>query len=266
VGAAPFYNTPGCGVTPALPETYSAQGGSPILFDTSGNRLATPVIRQKPNFVGPDGGNNTFLGFKIAAGRDTSTVVQCANNASYPNFFGTSAAAPHAAAIAALMLQANSSLTPAQIYGALQTSALPMGTTTPDFNSGYGFIQADAALATLPPAAPTVKLASTSVATGATTTLTWSSINTTNCTASGNWTGSQATNGSTTITAPATAGTAAYTLTCSNANGSAASTANLTVSAPSKGGGGGALDGFALLVLGSLGVGRLLVGRARLQQ
>ena len=114
-------------------------------------------LRQKPDFVGPDGGDDTFLGFEIANNttyNDTSTVAQCANNASFPNFFGTSAAAPHAAAIAALMLQYNSGLTPAQIYSALQTSALPMGTTTPDFNSGYGFIQADTALAKVPAGTP----------------------------------------------------------------------------------------------------------------
>jgi hypothetical protein len=260
VGAAAFYNTPGCGTTTAVLERYSSQGGSPILFDKSGNRLATPMVRQKPNFVGPDGGNNTFLGFQIPASQDTSTVAQCANNGSYPNFFGTSAAAPHAAAIAALMLQANSSLTPTQIYTALQTSALPMTNTTADF-AGSGFIQADAALATLAPGAPTLKLASTSIAPGATTTLTWSSINTTSCTASGAWTGSQATSGSTTVTAPATAGTVSYTLACANANGTASSTADLTVAAPSSGGGGGVIDEIALLVLGTLGVARAIFAR-----
>ena len=263
VGAAAFYQTPGCGTAPAMLEYYSSQGGAPILFDTSGTRLATPVIRAKPNFVGPDGGNDTFLGFQIAAGMDTSTVAQCANNANYPNFFGTSAASPHAAAIAALMLQANSTLTPAQIYGALQTTALPMTTTAADL-SGSGFIQADAALAALPPGAPTLALASTSIAAGATTTLTWSSINTTGCTASGAWTGSQATSGSATITAPMTTGTAAYTLACTNAIGTASSTANLTVTAaPSGGGGGGAIDEIALLVLGSLGVARLVFAQPR---
>jgi hypothetical protein len=260
VGAAAFYQTPGCGTAPAMLEYYSAQGGSPILFDTSGTRLATPVIRPKPNFVGPDGGNNTFLGFQIAAGRDTSTVAQCANNTSYPNFFGTSAASPHAAAIAALMLQANSALTPAQIYGALQTTALPMSTTAADL-SGSGFIQADAALASLPPGAPTLTLASASIAPGATTTLTWSSINATSCAASGAWTGSQQMNGSATITASMTAGTAAYTLACTNANGTASSTANLTVAAPASGGGGGAINEITLLVLGSLGVARLVIAR-----
>jgi hypothetical protein len=261
VGAAAFYKTPACGTMPAELQPYSAQGGSPTLFDKSGIRLTTSVVRPKPDFVGPDAGNDTFLGSKISATADSSTVVQCANNTSYPNFRGTSAASPHAAAIAALIVQANSTLTPAQIYGALQSTALPMGASTPDFNSGHGFIQADAALATLPPGTPTLKLASTSVTAGATTTLTWSSINTTSCAASGAWTGSQAPSGSMTVTAQATAGTASYTLACSNANGTASSTANLTVAAASSGGGGGAIDEITLSVLGSLGVARLIFVR-----
>jgi hypothetical protein len=231
-----------------------------MLFDKAGNRLTAPTTRQKPNFVAPDAGNNTFLGFKDTG--DKSTVSQCANNTSYPNFLGTSAAAPHAAAIAALMMQANSGLTPAQIVGAMQSTALPMGTTTPDFNSGYGFIQADAALATLPPGAPTLSFNNTSVTAGGTATLTWSSINATACTASGSWTGTQATSGTATITAPTTTGTATYTLTCTNAQGSANGSATLTVTAASSGGGGGSIDGFVLFVLTGLGLGRLLLVRA----
>jgi hypothetical protein len=157
VGAAAFYNTPACGVTTAVLENYSSQGGAPILFDTTGARLTDPTLRQKPNFVAPDGGNDTFLGFKDTG--DKSSVAQCANNTSYPNFFGTSAAAPHAAAIAALMLQADSTLTPAQIYGALQSTALPMANTSPDANTGYGFIQADTAYSSLGLATPPVTIA-----------------------------------------------------------------------------------------------------------
>jgi hypothetical protein len=280
VGAAAFFTTPMCGITPATLESYSSLGGSPTLFDASGNRLTAPTVRQKPNFVGPDGGNDTFLGFQLAAGDDNSTVTACANNTSYPNFFGTSAATPHAAGIAALMLQANSTLTPTQIYTALQSSALAMGSTTPDFSSGHGFIQADAALATLPPGAPTLSLAQASVTVGATTTLTWSSINTTGCTASGSWSGTQATSGSMTVTAPSTAGAATYTLTCNNGVGSASSTATLTASASSSssttgsssaststssgGGGGGALDQIVLLALAALIAMRL--ARLRSQQ
>jgi hypothetical protein len=264
VGAAAFYQTPACGTTTAMLEPYSARGGSPILFDKSGIRLPTQTTRPKPNFVAPDAGNDTFLGSVLPKDRFTSSVAQCADNQSFPNFRGTSAAAPHAAAIAALMLQANSTLTPTQIYGALQSTALPMTTTTPDL-AGSGFIQADAALAALPPGAPTLTFDKTSVTPGSTATLTWTSINTTGCTATGSWTGSQAASGSTTITAPATAGSASYTLTCTNAHGSANSTATLTAAAASSGGGGGggAMDAIALLVLGSLIAATRLWGPAR---
>jgi hypothetical protein len=152
VGAAAFYQTPACGTTTAVLEDYSSQGGAPILFDETGTRLTAAVTRQKPNFVAPDGGNDTFLGFKDTG--DTSAVAQCANNGNYPNFFGTSAAAPHAAAIAALMFQVDSTLTPAQIYGAMQSTALPMANASPDVNTGYGFIQADTAYASLGLGAP----------------------------------------------------------------------------------------------------------------
>jgi len=261
VGAAAFYDTTRCsGTSPSVLEPYSSRGGTPILFDKNGTRLATQIVRQKPNFVGPDGGNDTFLGFQIQASRDTSTIPQCANHATFPNFFGTSAASPHAAALAALMLQANPTLTPTQIYGAIQTSAAPMpvgGGSTPDYNSGYGFIQADAAMALIPPGPPTLTLASTTVAPGASTTLTWTSINATTCTASGGWTGTQNPNGNMSVTGPSTTGTVTYQLTCSNANGtSAAGTATLQVADPSSsgggGGGGGALDEIALGVLAAI--------------
>ena len=88
----------------------------------------------------------------------------------HPNFFGTSAATPHAAGIAALMLQADPTATPAQIYSSLRSSALPMSTPTPNFSSGYGFIQADAALVI-----PTLSLSVPSIALGSTATLTWTS-------------------------------------------------------------------------------------------
>ena len=136
VGAA-FY-----GYTPPALEYFSSAGGDPVLFDAAGNSQ-TPVVRQKPDFVGPDGVNNTFLGFKEPY---SSSITQCEINASYPSFFGTSAATPHAAAVAALLMQYNSTLTPAQIYTALRSSASAMG-TVPNYNSGYGFIQADVAIA-----------------------------------------------------------------------------------------------------------------------
>src|SRR6202522_3028548 len=185
VGAAFFFDTPICGSTPAQLETYSSEGGAPILFDSAGTRLTTPVVRQKPDFVGPDGVNNTFLGFTLASDGLTGGLLNtsnssCQNDPNYPNFFGTSAATPHAASIAALMLQANPALTPTQIYQALRSSALAMNSPSPSFESGYGFVQADAAFALLPqvaPPPPTLTLAASSIVSGSSTTITWSSAN-----------------------------------------------------------------------------------------
>jgi Subtilase family len=239
VGAAFYFDTPRCGTTPAKLEYFSSSGGAPILFDTTGTRLAEPVVRQKPDFVGPDGVNDTFLGFTLASGGYTgangllqTTIGACQNDPGYPNFFGTSAATPHAAGIAALMRQASPTVTPTQIYASLRSSALAMSGTTPNFNSGYGFIQADSALVV-----PTLTLAAPSIPLGSSTTLTWSSIDATSCTASGAWSGTQATSGSL-VLKPTVAGTPTYTLTCSNtAHTQAASSATLRVTsgtAPDK--------------------------------
>ena len=271
VGASFFAQTPRCGPSPAVLEYFSSAGGDPILFDASGNRLSpAPNPRQKPDFVGPDGVNTSFYGFPIAGTiwADNSVVSGCQNDASYNNFLGTSAATPHAAGVAALMLQANPALTPADIIDALQKTALPMpvgANPTPDFLSGYGFIQADAALATLPPGPPTMALGASTVTVGNSTTLTWAAYNVTSCSASGSWSGGQKTSGSLTIT-PTAAGTDNYTLTCMNAHGSAQKTATLAVqAAPSGGGGGGGggLDAVTLMALIALGCAPALRARRR---
>jgi len=256
VGAAFFLQTPKCGTTPALLEPFSSAGGDPILFDTTGTRLPTPVVpRQKPDFVGPDGVNNTFLGFVVNA--TGNGIVQCRNNPNLPLFAGTSAATPHAAAAAALMLQSNSAVTAAQVLDALRMSASAMGATTPDFLSGYGFIRVDAALAKLPPAAPTISLSPTSITVGTSSTLTWSAVNVTGCTASGSWSGTQVASGTQTVT-PMAAGNLTYTLTCTNAVGSANKSAILAVQPAPSGGGGGGLDATVLLALAGLICARLL--------
>jgi len=249
MGAAFWADTPACGVTPAQPESFSSAGGDPTLFDAAGNLLPSPLFPQKPDLIAPDGGNNTFLGFKIT-GTAVTGFPQCVNDPNLPSFFGTSAATPHAAGVAALMLQANPALTAAQLYQALKDSADPMAGVSPQ-QVGAGFIQAQAALALVPPAAPTISLAAGTVSPGQSTTLTWSSINTTGCTASGSWSGAQDSSGSMTVS-QANSGSFTYTLMCTNAAGtSAAASATLTVQAvatqqPSGGGGGGGLDALTL--------------------
>lgn len=81
---------------PYQPEDFTSPGPSYIYFDEAANRLPAPVIRMKPDVAALDGANNTFFGGDSAGDTDA-----------FPNFYGTSAAAPHAAAVAALVLQAN---------------------------------------------------------------------------------------------------------------------------------------------------------------
>jgi hypothetical protein len=231
VGAAFFASTIACGTSPAQLEPFSSAGGDPILFDTSGTRI-TASVRQKPEFVGPDGVNNTFLGYPLAdyGVSDNSPVPECANDTSFPNFFGTSAATPHAAAAAALMLQANPAVTGAQIVQALENSAQAIALAPPDYNSGYGFIDVNAALASLPASAPMLKLSSSTIYLTQSSTLSWLAVNSTSCTAAGSWSGGQPAAGTQTVTPTAT-GTATYTLTCMSAAGSQSASATLTVQA-----------------------------------
>jgi len=78
------------------------------------------------------------------------------------------------------------------------------------------------------PAAPTVSISAnpTSIVSGESSTLTWSSTNATSCTASGGWSGSEATSAMTSV-APTV--TTTYTLTCTGSGGSANASATITV-------------------------------------
>jgi hypothetical protein len=90
---------------------------------------------------------------------------------------------------------------------------------------------------------------------GASTTLTWTSLQTTSCTASGAWTGGLAVSGSRTVT-PTAPGTYSYDLTCESPVASVQKSVTLTVTAPPSGGGGGGAVG--MLELSALGLLALL--------
>ncbi|MBB5363649.1 S8 family serine peptidase [Deinococcus humi] len=152
VGAARFYRTPAFGQNPPLLESFSSAGGVPILFDLNGRPLSSPDLRQQPRFTAPDGGNTSFFG-QVTFGDGTPV-----DGDAFPNFFGTSAAAPHAAGVAALMLdgvtQYGGASRPADIYKALAASSVDMKTPGYDADSGAGLIQADQALARILTTAP----------------------------------------------------------------------------------------------------------------
>jgi subtilisin family serine protease len=128
VGAVSVNKTPLFGINPPVLEDFSTRGGTPILFDPQGNRLTMPDIRLKPELVAPSGVSTTLNRFNP--------------------FSGTSAAAPHAAAVAALLWQragGPNRLSPAQLTQTLQRTAIPLDPAG-NFRSGAGLVQADAAV------------------------------------------------------------------------------------------------------------------------
>ena len=152
-GAAFYQKTPAFGVDPPKIESFSSKGGVANYFDIKGNRLGTPITRRKPEITAPDGGNTTFFYSDTSLDPDT-----------YPNLFGTSAAAPHAAGVAAIMIEASkvdlgrfNFLRPIIISNAMTKTAVDMddpglpitGFESPqfdkgfDFQTGYGLLNAE---------------------------------------------------------------------------------------------------------------------------
>ncbi|MEB3212177.1 MAG: S8 family serine peptidase [Leptolyngbyaceae bacterium] len=133
VGAVQFDRTPAFGETIITPRLFTSLGGTPILFDTRGQELRNPVIRDKPQLIGPDGVSTSVLDFET--------------------FPGTSAAAPHIAAVVALMLEraGKRRLSPDDIRDILLKSTLDVGTPGFDRITGSGFIQANLAVMNVAP-------------------------------------------------------------------------------------------------------------------
>ena len=107
--------------TPDIIEIFSAQGPAEIFHPTR-------ETRSKPDVTSVDG-------------------VQVSGVGGFPTrFFGTSAAAPHVAGVAALLREAAPSATAVEIGDALTASAVDLGPEGPDFTFGAGRIDAVAAL------------------------------------------------------------------------------------------------------------------------
>jgi hypothetical protein len=117
-------------------ELFSSDGPRRIFYNANGTAI-TPgdvsstggQVLAKPDITAADGVSDTGVG-----GFPTT-------------FFGTSAAAPHAGAIAALLMQAVPGMTQAQVRSTLASSAIDIEAPGNDRDSGVGIIMAQGALA-----------------------------------------------------------------------------------------------------------------------
>lgn len=114
-------------------ESFSSDGPRRIFY-TSGGVAITPgnvsatggTVLNKPDITAADGVSTGVSGFTT--------------------FYGTSAAAPHAAAIAALVKSKNPALTVAQMTSILTSTAIDIEAAGVDRDSGAGIVMANAAV------------------------------------------------------------------------------------------------------------------------
>ena len=122
-------------------ESFSSDGPRRVFYDAAGTAI-TPgnvlfatnggAVRAKPDITAADGVSTTLSG-------------------GLNPFYGTSAAAPHAGAIAGLLKSANPALTPAQIRTFLTTTAVDVESAGFDNISGFGIVQAFQAMQAVSP-------------------------------------------------------------------------------------------------------------------
>jgi hypothetical protein len=173
VNAAANYPNPFSGQNPTGPypglftngyanptEWYSSDGPRRIFFQANGSPI-TPgnfsstggAIRQKPDIAAADGVSTSVPGFE--------------------SFYGTSAAAPHAAAIAALLKSYNPGLTRDNIRSALVKTAVDINDPGFDGDSGAGIVMAVPALQYIFKLIPEIKSISL---TNQTSVITWTGL------------------------------------------------------------------------------------------
>jgi subtilase family protein len=129
VGAVPYFDE-------TAPEEYSSRGPvthyfGPVEGTSPAPALGSPEELAKPDVVATDGGANTFFGSCVGK---------------VWRFFGTSAAAPHAAAVAALELDANPLATADEVVAAQEETAREVGAFPPEA-VGEGLVDAVGAVA-----------------------------------------------------------------------------------------------------------------------
>lgn len=152
-GTTPDGPSPGQFTAINATESFSADGPRKILLGPDGSEL-TPgdrsfatggVIRQKPDITAADGVSTSAPGFST--------------------FYGTSAAAPHAAAIAGLLRGAAPRLSMADIRATLNDTAIDIEAPGVDRDTGVGIVMPLPALAAVGATAEPILTAGTAVVT-----------------------------------------------------------------------------------------------------
>lgn len=138
--AATYWNSAKTGTRPFVGatnpnETFSSDGPRKIFFHPDGSAITAG------NFLFATNGGTTLQKPDIAAADGIVTRTP-----GFSPFFGTSAAAPHAAGIAALVKAARPDYTPDQVKTAIRASALDSMATGVDRDSGYGIAMATRAV------------------------------------------------------------------------------------------------------------------------
>ncbi len=121
-------------------ETFSSDGRRRLFYEPDGSEITPGNVR----FFG--GGGRTLFKVNI-------TAADCVSTASpgFETFCGTSAAAPHAAAVAALLWSARPTAPHTQLRDAMFYRALDIEEDGWDRDSGYGIVMARSALMLLAP-------------------------------------------------------------------------------------------------------------------
>ncbi|MBV9008606.1 MAG: hypothetical protein JO354_05475 [Verrucomicrobia bacterium] len=118
---------------PNVPEYFTSPGPVTVYFDSNQNRFDTPEVRLQPGIAAADAANISVNEGLAGLGSDSTSDYDAA-----ANFSGTSAAAPHAAACALLVLEAHGgyrSVTPAQMMTLLHSSTF-VHDLDPNYSSG----------------------------------------------------------------------------------------------------------------------------------
>lgn len=119
--------------------------------NTGGTDLLYPASYDNVISVGSVNWNYDRSSFstknsKVDVAAPGSSILSTWKNGSYATISGTSMSCPHVAGVIALMLSANPSATPSQVFAALENSSENPNTTGRDDDMGYGIVNALAAV------------------------------------------------------------------------------------------------------------------------